>query len=425
MKYLFLSLCAFFIPFMVYSQTEYKKAIVIDNKGDSIYGFVKDLGWDKNPDKFIFSSSIDGQDKQTIELKDILKVIIPDEVVYQKFTTTISMDEVKFSMIHTGPDTSKVTKAIFLKVLIEGCNVNLYSFTDGLKTRFFFTDQNIYIPRELIFRNYHANEGLNIVRDETFKKQLNYLAKLYKPNSKELNNKIKTSNYYLNDFIRIFSLINGDNNAIFCPVYINPVNTRFQLFGHIGIRNSTLAHMDYTDCHKLTAGCKKNISVLPAIGIGLNISKSENARISFRVELDFSMDKVSSSDKYIEPLNYYSEDFIYRITQKNLGLCNTLNYNYFHYKKIKGYFGMGITINYSNISKSEYFSHVYGPYTNYNITTEPLLDRSRIGISFPLQLGFVIGKRVDLNTIYYFPLSQNNDVLIRVWEFGVSINFTR
>jgi hypothetical protein len=412
-------------PAFLYAQTTLKKAVVINISGDSIHGFIKDMGWMENPDKFLFTKSIDTLNKVIVNEGNANQVIIEDVDFYRKFTLPISMDDVHTTLLNNKPDTSKVIKTVFLKVLVEGCNSNLYSYTDGIKTRFFFTDQNIFTPRELRYRTYYTDDKLSIITDKSYIKQLEYLSNLYASGSNELKNKVRSAPYARDELIEIFSIINGGKNSIICPINIVKNKTKLQFFVDGGFRRSTLKGMDYANCHKLTSNAKRSPSSSFYFGVGLNIKSNPGARLFIQEALKFSGDKLVSSDYYEEPQNYFSEDYSYTITQRNFTLSNVLVYNIINLNNAKLYFGLGIDVNYSKISKSKYTTHIYGKYTNEYLNKEPLLEPTRIWIAFPLKMGIIIKDRINLNISYYLPVSQNNDTQFNIWEVGMAINLNK
>lgn len=417
------SLLLFFvaITFNLPAQSSLKKSVIIYENGDSVAGFIKDPGWTKTPSKFLFIPLNDSSAKKEITVDDAKIVIINKEEVFKKFTVSISMDEINFTRLHVGPDTSKSAKTVFLRVLVEGCNANLYSYTDEIKTRFFFSSPDILTPRELRYRTYLSNDQNRIITDNYFTKQLAYLANLYQPDLKQLQNRIEKTSYLQNELISIVTNINGKNNTVYCPVVINRTKTKFTFSIMTGFRRSTLNNMEYAKCHKLTPNSVKTASNKPYLGVGVRFSNY--SRFSFQESLIFSLDNVTSGDKYEEPDNFFTDDFSYSISQKNFTLANSVNYSVFNSANCKIFLGTGFNLNYSVIGNSRYNVHSYGPYINTSSEIKPLLESSRIWFSFPLRTSVEIKNKISLNASYYLPVHQNNDVMIKSLEVGISYNF--
>jgi len=394
--------------------------------GDSIHGFIKDMDWQNNPDKFIFTKSLNAVEKETLNINNTRVVAIDGKDVYKKFTLSVSLDENKITMLHTGPDTSKVRKTVFLNVLVEGCNANLYAYTDAIKTRFFFTDQNTPEPIELRNSSYYqVDDNLNIITDKYFLKQLSYLTNTYSSGSKELKNKIKSPPYSRKELTEIFSLINGGNNTILCAINVSRNNPRYQLFASAGLRISSLNYIKISGLDGLTSNATASPSYSPYFGIGLKISSKSGSRFYIREEIKFSMDNVSRRDQYSEPLNDITAEYTYKISQKNFTLSNTGVYNGFLTNNIKWYTGAGIDLSVSKITQSNCISHIYGPYTD-NIGEKELnLDPTRIWFTIPVKIGIVFKERIEINSSYYLPISQNNDIQLNIWEIGFTYYFKK
>ena len=415
-----------FLPFVLFSQVNFKKAVVVNIKGDSIHGFIKDMDWQNNPDKFIFTQSLDAVNKETLDVDNTQVVAIDGKDVYKKFTTLLSMDENKMTMLHQGSDTTKVRKTIFLNVLVEGCNANLYSYTDAIKTRFFYTDQSTLVPDEL--RNsfyFQKDDNLNVVNDKFFLKQLFYLASTYSPGKIELRNKIKSPHYSRKELVEIFSLINGGKNAISCPVNVSNNKASYTLFVSSGLRISTLNYVKISGFQDLTSNATAKPAYSPYFGIGLKIGSKSGSRFYIREEIGFSMDNVSRRDQYSEPLNDITVDYTYKLAQKNFTISNIGVYNGFFTNNVKWYIGSGIDLNVSRITNSKCTSHIYGPYTDNSGEKELGLGPTRISFSIPIKVGVVFKEKMEINSGYYLPISQNNSTQLNIWEVGFSYYFRK
>jgi hypothetical protein len=310
--------------------------------------------------------------------------------------------------------------------LVEGCNANLYSYTDAIKTRYFYTNQSTLEPEEL--RNsyyYQKDNNLNVINDKFYLKQLSYLANTYSPGKIELKNKIKSPHYSRSEFVEIFSLINGGKNAITCPVNVSNNKSSYNFFASGGLRISTLNYVRISGFQDLTSNATASPSYSPYLGIGLKIGSKSGSRFYIREEIRFSMDDVSRRDKYSEPLNDITVDYNYKISQKNFTLSNIGVYNGFFTNNVKWYIGSGIDLNISRITNSKCTSHIYGPYTDNTGEKELGLDPTRISFSIPIKVGVVIKEKIEINSSYYLPISQNNSTQLNILEVGFSYYFRK
>jgi hypothetical protein len=408
----------------LFSQENFKKIIVINNEGDSIHGFIKDLGWLRNPETFTVYHSLESDEKNIMSTENTKGVIIEGRDMYKRYNVTMSMDERLETLMNIGIDSTKITKTVFLSVLVEGCNVNLYSYTDEIKTRYFFTDQNTTTPKELIYKVFLTNEHQDIKNQRTYLGQLAYLANYYSPGSKDLKNKIRNAPYLAIKLIEIFTLINGGNNSV-CLLKTSSNKTKLNPYVSFGLRRTTLGYMSHVDLPAITSASIKEPSYFPYLGIGLKISNSSGSRLFFREEVGFSMDKPISKDQYSEPLNYLTEDYNYRISQYNFTLSNLVVYNLIITSNLKWNLGSGVNLNFSRVFKSEYNSVVHSFASENSYKIEKLLDARRIWFTFPIKIGINMKEKFDFNACYYIPYLQTNNSKIKSFEVGIIYYFKK
>jgi hypothetical protein len=116
-------------------------------------------------------------------------------------------------MIKDGRDSSFKTGTIFLKQLLKGKNLALYSNTDDLKTRFFLGEAPYYTPYELIYRVYYDldyvyNGHGRTVNENIFLEKLFALAIKFNVLDDDLNKAFETAVYRKSDLIEIINKIN-------------------------------------------------------------------------------------------------------------------------------------------------------------------------------------------------------------------------
>ncbi|NJK96165.1 MAG: hypothetical protein HC905_15750 [Bacteroidales bacterium] len=154
-RLLLLIIVSAFSPLFIIAQSNYKNGIIVTYDGDTIKGYIDDRDWIYNPFEVQFRS------EQKVESEIFTPIIISSfqiegEDLYKSFPVSISMDEVRLTILHQGPDTSSIFKTVFLKVLVEGDNINLYEYTDNIKSRFFYKKPSMEYPQELRYRVYKS-----------------------------------------------------------------------------------------------------------------------------------------------------------------------------------------------------------------------------------------------------------------------------
>ncbi|MBN1185567.1 MAG: hypothetical protein JXB49_24990 [Bacteroidales bacterium] len=441
---LVISLCIF-LTLQLYAQSNYREGCVVDNQGDTLKGYIDDREWVKNPEKIAFKPSLESKDEVVCDVSNSTYFRIKGEDAYQRFTLPVSMDRIELPNLSRGPDTSKIIKTVFLKFLVAGSDVNLYSYSDNLKTRYFYWEKSANVPVELGYKVYYRaaeNDFSKVMTLKSYLNQLTYLANKYGYDSKELKTEIEGAQYLVKDIARIVVKLNNGEAAnfyllrskreksIFKPIVIKPFATIFlrrsvltKLQGSTyNIHGSTLTYPE------INTGSDRNVCWLPSVGMGFQIMRKTGARFYAQEELAFSMDKLSASDEYLA--NGITGNYSYDLSEWNLTLNNLAIYNVYHKQRLKIFIGTGIEINYSRIMSLEYNIHkVYpsDPIYERDENRKDFMNPNQFWLSVPLKAGFIINNTVSAHAIYRFPTARFNmkedELIINTMEIGVSYLF--
>jgi hypothetical protein len=176
MKIFKLLVTAVILPLFACAQSNYKPGYVITAKGDTISGYIDQREWLSTPTSLKFKKDLKA-DYQSVTANDVRYANIGNLETYITYSGPITMDRISESTMMLERDTSVRTGTFFLKVEQQGKNVNLYSFSDRVKTRYFITDKDNPTPTELIYRLYYDSEKVTMFRgrtvnENTYMKQL-------------------------------------------------------------------------------------------------------------------------------------------------------------------------------------------------------------------------------------------------------------
>ena len=130
-------LLAFFIPFILSAQKNFKPGSIVNLKGDTVSGLIDYKEWNFSPTHILFKPSGDNTNSEEYGVNDISSFDITGKEGYRRAVVKISLHTVKLEDIG-GRDTSWKTDTVFLKVLHAGKLASLFSYTDRLKDRFSF-----------------------------------------------------------------------------------------------------------------------------------------------------------------------------------------------------------------------------------------------------------------------------------------------
>jgi hypothetical protein len=414
-------------------QGNFKKGFVITVEGDTLKGYIDDRAWEENPEKINFRKIPEDAEEKSFDIHNAIFFQIDGGSSFQRWMVSVSMDEVEYSKLHIGVDTSKVKKTVFLKMLVDGGYVNLYSYTDAIKTRYYLLDKTAGQPVELSYRTYYyiskdfTTNPQKIVTVRNYIGQLKYVASKFKASSKELNRKIENASYLSEELSEITVLINGKNALILNTTYTSDEKLRLYFFISIGIKSSLLNYMDAPYCYEVNSESNHKKTWSPVPHFGFDLKKKTGSRLYLREDMSFSTDKLASSDQYSEPLNFYYDDYEYSTSQWNINLSNSLNYNFLYTSVIKMYAGAGVDVHFSHINSSTYSSHAYDLYNEYFTVYVDLLPPRQLWVSFPLRIGVLVKNKFEINYQYHIPVSITDEHgcsrQIKNMEIGIAYLF--
>lgn len=163
------TLALFFIFILnSYSQISFEKGYFINNDGEKINCFIKNIDWNSNPTSFDYKLS---------ENSDVLKNTINTT---QEFgiTNVSKFKRVKVNIDRTGGANNEINysrypvfteETLFLKALIIG-KASLFSYVAGSYQSYFFSVDNSNIE-QLIYKSYYQ-DNTNIQQNVQYKQQI-------------------------------------------------------------------------------------------------------------------------------------------------------------------------------------------------------------------------------------------------------------
>jgi hypothetical protein len=216
MKYFYLLFLAVIIcPFVSSAQKNFKPSFIVTLKGDTINGFIDYREWDSNPRSIKFKTEISGPEK-ILTSSDISYFNVNNKEQFKRYAGRITRDRIDEAYVLNERDTTFIIDTVFLKVILKGKYLTVYSYIDDVKTRFYYTEKDNEMPNELGYRLYYNNQRVNTitntgrtVNENTYMKQLYALAQKYNVLDTNLQRTIEDSNYKKYHIVRIANLING------------------------------------------------------------------------------------------------------------------------------------------------------------------------------------------------------------------------
>lgn len=194
------------------AQTKFEQGYIIDDFGNKIDCFIKNVDWVNNPTQIDYKLSLESKDIQSFSASDIKEFGIGVNIVFKKFTVDIdkSLNNNSNLSVIKEPEFQKET--LLLKQLVKG-NANLYYYEGQNLSRFFYSLDNDETIYQLIYKKYKENNTL-VATNASFRSTLYYEFKCEDLTAEDSRN----LNYEKKDLINFFSAYNncsGSDSQVF------------------------------------------------------------------------------------------------------------------------------------------------------------------------------------------------------------------
>jgi len=373
--YLFLVLL---LPVAALAQTNYKPGYVVGLKGDTIKGSIDYREWGKNPKQVTIKSNAGAVQQFTAH--NAKAFAVTNLEYYETDIVSVSTDVVDINRFAARSDSDFVKDTVFLKVLARGKNLTLYSYTDGLKPRYYFAETGAGTsPEELAYHlSFRSNSTSDIQYVRRYRTQLQFEAEKF--HVAGLDNLIGRAMYESDDLVRIVSKINGE-------AYQQMVSQ-----SQFGARWFVGAGGSYNGMNfKGVISFGNAYSLLPSFSVGLDLLPNKDTQqLFFRVEL-------SGTSANHEFQNTSTGQEV-KITQNTASFTPQAYYSFYNGQKLKVFAGGGLAVNVST-----YPIHYYGAITSTPPTAKQntaVPDYHTVWESFILKGGVILNKKVELYAAY-------------------------
>jgi len=337
-------LLAFFIPFILSAQKNFKPGYVVNLKGDTASGFIDYKEWDYSPTRIVFKPSDANADEREHTAKDLSFFDITGNEAYRRFVVNISLHPVKLADI-SGRDTSWKTDTVFLKVIHAGKKVSLFSYTDWIKERFYILKEGQQQPTELIIREYLKDGSLSLITENTYRGQLISLMNASGSYSEKLLQRISEATYEEDDLKKIILLMNGTGKK---EQLEEKKLQRVYWFAGAGLQRDNLSFgVDHVFAIYPTT---TNLSWLPKVSAGFDFFANPNVgKLFYRIEAGYQINKSSIKANMAGDVKW-----VYELSNSTFFVQPQLNYTLYNTAKLKIPIGIGFGYSMINYSKNRY-----------------------------------------------------------------------
>jgi len=384
---------ALLLPLVSLAQSNYKPGYVITSNGDTVRGFIDYQSWASNPSSISFKAAIADRGKKIFKIGDMRLFNVTGLAVYEKYVCSVSMDTRNTSNLGSRDTTFRID-TVLLRVLQKGKNVALYTYTDGLKTRFYTGETPNFVPVELIYRIYNgtdANGNSTMITENDYQKQLFAIANKYNALDDRLTQLLERSGYDSDDLLLIISHINNISKSEFDTKYAH--HGKITWYGGLALNISQTTSSSSTSYS--TFGGVGHTSYLPSIKFGVDLLPDADGRAEFKVELSVNLAQFTAT----YPLNVIPYgNAVASYNQNSIALTPQALYNIYNTPNFKFYLGAGLSFGYYSYTNPEF--HAQNPSTTNDFPVEPYYFNT-INFPFLLKAGFRIHRNLDIYFDYY------------------------
>lgn len=394
--YSFTVLYALTISFL-HAQSNYKQGYVVNMNNDTLKGFIDYKEWSHNPTEINFKSGNSNTPQKYTPL-NTKAFAVNNLEYYERFIVPVSKSHIELSELSHGPDTTYSIDTVFLKSIVQGKYISLYSFTDKVKTRFYVIDGSSGRINELKHLLYLDEETNNIKESNGYRLQLLRLAANHHLENAKTTRLINESTYSEKELTAIFVSINGDGNHLI--VHENVLGKRF--FLGAGLRNTKLSFSGATVA--FPDGTQES-SFSPVLSTGVDFLMNKNTKTLFlRFELQlaanhFNFPKTVSTGNNMDI--YHSLD----LKQYTLALMPQLVYNFYSTDNLKVFIDLGFAANFSAYNNYDYV-------TTYSDNSTSVRNKfpefENVYFSLPLKAGVLLNKHFEVYGSYCPSSSTTN-----------------
>ncbi len=192
------------ISFKCYSQISYEKGYYINNSGQKVTCFIKNVDWNNNPTAFEYKET-ENSDVKEATIKSVSEFGINNFSKYIRSEVMIDRTSEELKALDYDKKPQLKEEELFLRVLVEG-ESNLYEYVDGNLRKYFY-NKEIAAIEPLIFKRYKIS-ALQIGNNFMYKQQLWNDLKC----AKITRDQVDKVAYKKTDLVKLFVVYNQCNN---------------------------------------------------------------------------------------------------------------------------------------------------------------------------------------------------------------------
>lgn len=384
-------------PLFLQAQSNYKPGYVINNKNDTLKGFVDYREWIKNPREINFKQTQTAS-PQKFSVANANGFAITGTEYYDKFVVNISTSTVELAQLSHTLDTAYTTDTVFLKNLVNGKNVSLYMWTDKIKSSYYLLNKHTHTMEPLKQYQYFNEESRSVANVNSYINQLIKLAYQYLPGDTKIITRIQKTNYAEGDLTTVAIALNGGKATQ--QTVSSSSGVRF--FAGVGARYSKLQFNNSDDgAGPFSNGTHDNaFSPVITAGIDLLVNKYTE-KLLFRLELAGAI----NSYHFYQGSSELTTSNALDVKIYHFAAIPQVMYNFYSTDKLKAFIDLGLAMNiykYNNYNYATIY-HFSTITTTVNQSKYPAFQSFEFSV--PVKAGIQVNKRIEIYGMYWLPSS--------------------
>ncbi|MBX3241298.1 MAG: hypothetical protein KIT80_17445 [Chitinophagaceae bacterium] len=330
------------------AQSVKRKALLVNNAGDTLTGWVDYKNWRKNPAGVVFYTDSLSRSATTYSVGDIqfLNVLGYDQ--YLRAIVTKDNRPVVLSNLLEQQEVVTSTDTVLLRRLVYGGGVELFLFND-FKSHFYIHTDRGY--EELGYKVSSRDAGM--FTEKGYVKQLKLLLEGAQPLPLQLLNQIDKAEYKETDLVKIVKNINEAMGSGYTEEK-SGANLAVKFFVGAGGGYSWL---DFAGVYPAFDNMKFSGSFVPFATAGLDISATRNLQdLVLRIELAYTSAHYKGAGHRRTFIGSSEQmQTTYEVQHTNIAPSLAILYNFLRNDRRKVYVGFGAGYHLSFYGKNRYF----------------------------------------------------------------------
>jgi len=331
------------------------------------------------------------------------------------FVAKVSKGDISGTTLTDVADTSYRVDSVFLKVIVRGKNVSLYSYKDDIKTRYYVLNNRDNELKELGYYAFESPKNQSVVIVRSYRRQLLATAYSFIDNDQKVIRAINNADYDEVTLLKIAQAINQSSGE----QVTYETQTGARLFLGAAIRNNKLTFKDFPTPFKPGTS---TTGYAPAVSFGIDyIANKRTKKLVLRAEVMLAANRYNFSNVSLDDRGSTAS---LDVKQFNVSLMPQLIYNFYTGDNLMAYFGAGVGFNYSTYNNYTF----YGNYPNFAVSTDvknKYPEFEKVSFTAPFKLGVVVNNTIEIGATYFYPsvLVTTDRTLAKATAFQLGVNY--